>query len=137
MIMRNILLALLLIISAGAHAQSGINRFQWMANPTIHTIPKEFREAAAVFVADQRFVEFAFEKEELFLYKTLHRVIHLNNDRGIESFNKIYIPFDDEMVMVDMKARTILPNGKVIEVDKKNIKDITDDDGQYKIFAVD
>jgi len=38
---------------------------------------------------------------------------------------------------VDIRARTILPGGKVIEVDKQNIKDLKEEDGHmYKIFAM-
>jgi hypothetical protein len=35
-----------------------------------------------------------------------------------------------------VKARTILPNGRIIEMDKSNVKDLKDNDGQYKIFAL-
>src|SRR5688572_782068 len=134
--MRNTILALLLIASNCIYAQTNINRFEWKASPALHTIPASFKEAAAVYVYDDRIVEYAFEKEELFLYKTLHRIVHINNDLGIESFNKIYLPFEEGTVMLDVKARTILPNGKVMVLDKSNIKDLKDDEGEYKIFAL-
>ena len=134
--MRNTLLGLLLFAFSFTQAQTNINKFEWEASPALHTIPGSFREAAAVFVSDDRMVEYAFEKGDLFLYKTLHRIIHINNDRGIESFNKIFLPFEEGTVMLDVKARTVLPNGKVMVLDKSNIKDLKDDDGEYKIFAL-
>jgi hypothetical protein len=134
--MRKILTSLLLLSAFLVNAQQGIKKFEWKAAPKLHTIPKQFQEAAAVFVNDDRIIEYAFEKEELFFYKTLHRIVHINNDRGIEAFNKIYLPFEEGVTMIDVRARTILPNGKIIELDKSNIKDLKDEDGQYKIFAL-
>jgi hypothetical protein len=38
---------------------------------------------------------------------------------------------------VDIKARTLLPGGKIIELDQSNIKDLKEQDGNvYKIFAM-
>jgi hypothetical protein len=135
--MNKILIAFLLLCCSLAHSQTNIKRFAWKSAPVLHTVPQQFKEAAAVLIEDDRLIEYSFEKEELFFFKTLHRIVHINNDRGIESFNKIYLPFQEGTVMVDVKARTILPNGKIIELNKNNIKEITDDDGTYKIFAMD
>ena len=63
--------------------------------------------------------------------------MHINDDKGIENWNKIYLPFNEALDMPDVKARTILPSGKILELDKKNIKDIKDENGEYKIFALD
>ena len=76
--MRNTLFAILLFVSGLIHAQSGINRFEWKAKPELHTIPSNFKEAAAVYVFDDRIIEYAFEKDDLFLFRTLHRIIHIN-----------------------------------------------------------
>ncbi|HEX6333711.1 MAG TPA: DUF3857 domain-containing protein, partial [Flavisolibacter sp.] len=134
--MKKFLAILCAITALYSNAQTGIYRFEWKPKPAIHSIPKDFQEAAAVFVADERIVEYAFEKDELYLFRTLHRIVHINNDRGIESFNKIYLPFGEDVSLVDVKARTILPNGKIIELNRSNIKDIKDEDGEYKIFAL-
>jgi len=49
----------------------------------------------------------------------------------------VYLPFNEGLEMEDVKARTILPNGKIMELDKNNIKSYKDDDGnEYKIFAL-
>jgi hypothetical protein len=69
-------------------------------------------------------------------YFTLHKIIHLNDDHGIENFNKIYISVTDFSDVSEIRARTILPGGRIIELDKTNIKDLKDEDGSlYKIFA--
>jgi len=122
-----------------AHTQTNtttFKKFQWQAKPVIHSVDNQFKDAGAVYVVDDRLNEYIFEKEGFFMYRTVHRIVHINNDNGIENFNKIYLPFDEGIEMVDVKARTVLPDGKIMEMDKKNIKDLKDDDGQYKIFAL-
>lgn len=126
---------LVLLFPALLKAQTPF-KFQWQAKPAIHTVDKKFESSAAVYIQEERINEYIIEKEGLFMYRTVHRLAHLNNDKGIEGFNKIYLPFDEGIDMVDVKARTILPNGQVMELDKSNIKDLKDDDGEYKIFAL-
>ena len=134
--MRNLLLILFLFSVNLVFGQSTYNKFQWVPSPVLHTVDKKYEDAAAVYIADERINEYAIEKDGFFFYRTLHRIVHLNNDKGIEGFNKIYLPNDEDVVLVDVKARTILPGGKIIEMDRNNIKDLKDDDGQYKIFAL-
>jgi len=134
--MRYFTFVFFLSVNIPVQAQTTYNKFQWQDKPVIHAISGEFEEAASVYVNDDRIVEYIIEKDGFFIYRTVHRIVHINNDKGIENFNKIYLPFGDGLDMPDVKARTILPGGKIIEMDKKNIKDIKDEDGQYKIFAL-
>lgn len=113
-----------------------IERESWAGQPTLHTVDKKYNEESAVIILDKRRVEYVDIKEELAMYKTLHRIIRINDDKGIESFNRVYLPVADNSDIVDIKARTILPNGKVIEVSKENIKDLKEEDDVYKIFAM-
>jgi hypothetical protein len=135
--MKTILLLSLQLVCAYTFAQTSYYKYQWKERPVLHTIDEKNREAAAVFVTDDRITEYGFDNNELFVYRTMHRIIHINNDKGIESFNKIYLPFNEGVEMLDVKARTILPSGKIIELNKNNIKDWKDEDGVYKIFALD
>ena len=130
-------LSLIFLFSFGfSFAQDNYNAFRWKPTPALHEVEPAFRDAGAVYITDQRIVEYAFEKNQLYTYRTLHRIVHINNDQGIESFNKIYLPFNEGIELLDVKARTILPGGKIIELDKTNIKDLKDENGQYKIFAL-
>jgi hypothetical protein len=136
--MRILFLIVLTITCTCGQSQSNYTKEQWQAAPALHTIEKKYSDAAAVYVLDKKVSEFVIEKDGFFVYRTLHRIVHINNDQGIESFNKVYLPFGDGVEMLDVKARTVLPDGKVIELNKANIKDITDDEGNsYKIFAID
>ena len=58
--MRNTILALLLLATNLIYAQTNINRFEWKASPALHSIPASYKEAAAVYVSDDRIIEYAF-----------------------------------------------------------------------------
>ncbi len=135
--MRYLILALLTFSYHSLFAQTAYKKFHWQPKPALHTIDSKYADEAAVYVTDSKVIEYAIEKEGFFTYKTVHRIIHINNDKGIEYFNKVYLPFDEGLQMTDVKARTVLPDGKIIELDEKNIKDLKEDNRVYKIFALD
>ena len=113
-----------------------IIREQWEGSPVIHAISTEYAKEPAVIISDKRRIEYIDVNDDQVQYRTLHKIIHLNDDRGIEAFNKIYLPVVENKSIVDIKARTILPGGKVIELDKNDIKEIKEEDNVYKIFAM-
>lgn len=136
------LLTVALIITSAQYLYSQdtpIEKETWTGQPAIHHIDSKYNKESAVILFDKRRVEYVDEpKDMLAEYYTLHKLIHINDDRGIENFNKIYLGFNENADVVDIKARAILPGGKIIELDKKNIKDIKEEDGNtYKIFAID
>lgn len=116
-----------------------IEKESWVDKPGIYKLDNKYSKESAVIISDKRQMEYVdLSKEEMTAYYTLHKIIHINDDRGIEGFNKIYLGIGDSKDVVDVKARTILPGGKIIQLDKSNIKDIQDKDGNtYKIFAMD
>ncbi|MFC0518711.1 DUF3857 domain-containing protein [Mucilaginibacter angelicae] len=122
------------------HAQaSQIEKEKWAEKPVINKVDSKYDKEAAVIISDKRRVEFVdLSKDMIDEYYTIHKIIHINDDKGIENFNKIYLGVSENADIVEIKARNILPNGKVIELDKNNIKDIKDkNDDVYKIFAMD
>lgn len=136
--MHKTLLYLSLFFSTSILAQSNYVKEQWQPAPALHAITEKYKEAAAVYVLDKKASEYVIEKDGFFVYRTVHRIVHINNDKGIENFNKVYLPFGEGVELLDVKARTILPGGKVMELNNANIKDIKDDEGNdYKIFAID
>ncbi len=118
--------------------QPAIKLEVWSPSPSLHSIDARYAKESAVILLDQRRVEYTDQtKGDMVMYKTVHRIVRLNDDKGIESFNKIYLGVTDNSDIVDIRARTILPNGKIIEIDKQNIKDLKEEDGNmYKIFAM-
>jgi len=115
-----------------------IEKESWSDKPKINALDNKYSKESAVIIFDSRKVEFADQpKDEVGEYYTIHKIIHINDDRGIEDFNKIYLGISENSDIVDIKARTLLPGGKIIELDKSNIKDLKEEDGNvYKIFAM-
>lgn len=111
----------------------------WADKPVLHQLTGSYTKEPAVELFNHTRVEYIDDaKKEVAEYYTLHKLIHINDDRGIEEFNKIYLGIGENSDIVDVRARTILPGGKLIELDKNNIKDLKEQNGNiYKIFAMD
>ena len=139
--MKRITLLAITVLAFGkiySQASPAIELETWSDKPVLHTIDKKFNTESAVILLQTSRTEYVDDaKGNVLSYKTLHKIIHVNDDKGIEAFNKIYLPVSDNNDITDIKARTILPGGKVIELDKSNIKDLKEEDRQYKIFALD
>ncbi|HEX6429197.1 MAG TPA: DUF3857 domain-containing protein [Niastella sp.] len=109
---------------------------QWSGQALVQTLDSKYSNESAVILFEKRRIEYIDGKDDLDAYKTFHTRIHINDDKGIESFNKVYLPVSNNADIVDIKARTILPGGNTIVLDKKNIKDLREEDQLYKIFAM-
>jgi hypothetical protein len=125
---------LLLVSPAGAQYY----KFQkWDAAPKLHDVPEAFRGESAVFILDQRRLEYKSSEGAMWVYRTMHRIVKVLDDKGIESFNKISISFLSEEDMHTISARTILPNGTVKEVTRDKIILTKDEDGSPAyVFAM-
>jgi hypothetical protein len=136
--LKQLMFVLAILFTSIAYGQTipAIYREQWNATPAIHKVTEEQSKEPAVVISDKRRIEYIDVDGEQVQYRTLHKIVHLNDDRGIEAFNKIYLPVIENKSIVDIKARTILPGGRIIELDKQDIKEIKEDDNLYKIFAM-
>ena len=131
-----VVLCLIGLSSMSANCQT-VETEPWSVKPTLTTVNNKYIQEPAYTVLNKMKIEFIDAKDNsVEEYFTLHKIIHLNDDHGIENFNKIYISVNEFSDVSDIRARTILPGGKIIELDKTNIKDLKDEDGSlYKIFA--
>lgn len=127
---------ILFVCSAQSFAQAGIEREQWSSSNTVQKPDEKYKNESAVVLLDIRRTEYMDEKDQLIAFKTLHRRIHIMDDKGIERYNKVYLPVSSSNEIVDIMARTILPDGKIITVDSKNIRDLKEGEQMYKIFAM-
>ena len=103
------------------------------------TIPDSIlKEYPAIILKDKLLIEYAYEKNELVMYQNVHRQTYVIDDKGIEHFNRVYIPFSRSMELIDLKARSIAASGTITNLDTSNIKEIQnlDDNGAYRIFAI-
>src|ERR1700759_822238 len=79
-----------------------IEKEQWTEKPTNSKPAEKYGKESAVVVLDKRRVEYIDDsKSEVAEYYTLHKIIHINDDRGIEGFNKIYLGINEKSDVVD------------------------------------
>jgi hypothetical protein len=108
----------------------------WSNNPTLHDVHKPYDSSSAVGILDDRKIEYVNEKDNVVVYEHDHFIVKVMNDNGIESYNKIYVPVYENASVQDIKARTITPSGKIIQLDTNNIKDAEEDNQKYRLFAL-
>jgi len=123
-----------------ALSQSAIIDHLWAEKPDASLINAEFEKDNVVGIfMDERYEFYYNDEGDLLSANTIHRRFRLNNDEAVNSFNKLSVPLSNVIEVVEIKARVIKPDGKVIEFDKSNIKEIVDEESgkNFKIFAID
>ncbi|MCF7559701.1 DUF3857 domain-containing protein [Sabulilitoribacter multivorans] len=109
--------------------------YSWDKNPSYSMT--EDVEDPIIALKDKILTEFYFQEEGLVEYFLEHRVLWLNSDDKIESYNKIYLPYTATSELKVNKARVIKKNGEIVELDDSKILTAQDEEtGQnYKYFA--
>ena len=139
--MNKLLLPLLILLVSSkisSAQQPAIKIEAWSPKPAIHSFDAKYNKESALIIKDVHRIEYIDNaKGEVEKYYTLHKIVHVNDDRAVEGYNKIYISVNDDADIVDVRARTILANGKTFDLNKSDIKDYKEKDGStYKIFAM-
>lgn len=112
--------------------------YDWNEKETTIEIPEQYKNENEVILDRVTKIEIVVEGKNAVQYRLLHEKILINSDDAIERNNKIYIPFSENENVLINKARVILKSGKVITLDKNDIKEDTDQEKgiKYKYFAV-
>jgi hypothetical protein len=76
---RMLTLVLGIAIAHISNAQDLI-RETWSEKPVLHKIDAKFNDESAVIIQDSRRVEYIDEKEIVSVYKTIHKIVHINDD---------------------------------------------------------
>lgn len=121
----------------------------WKDSTSLTELTEEEKKSAAVYLSDitkttykfgslqnpetQRWVDNMFIEENLY-----YKRIRLNNDKAVEAFNKVYISNGNWRKVVNLKARAITADGKIIEFDDSNKKEVENYEnyGPFTIFAL-
>jgi hypothetical protein len=137
--MKNFFTLAFLLSSTLFFAQEySFKNYDWNEKETKVDIPEKYKNEKEVILERTTKIEFVVTGKTAKQYHLLHEKIYINSDDAIERNNKIYIPFNlNESVLVN-KARVILKNGTVINLDKKDIKEDVDQEKgmKYNYFAV-
>ena len=108
----------------------------WSEVPVLHKMPEAYKSQSAVFLMDSRTFHYKFEGKNLLQFNYVYRLIKVEDDKGIEMFNKIYLPMFRNSEIYYIKARVITSTGKVINVPANKILQEEEDGRLYKMFAM-
>ncbi|TRX39778.1 DUF3857 domain-containing protein [Flavobacterium restrictum] len=112
--------------------------YDWSEKPTTTEIPEQYKNEKEVILDRIIKIEVSVVGKSAKQYRLLHEKIYINSDDAIERNNKIYIPFSKNEIVITNKARVILKSGKIITLDKNDIKEETDEEKgvKFNYFAV-
>ena len=106
---------------------------EWDEHPLVHDVPPNHAHEAALILQQDVNLDFRHEGRTTNVYRTLHRLVKVLDEKGIEQYNKIEIPVGWHTRVPLIKARTILPNGKVKDIAKDMIKVTRNEYGQNEV----
>ena len=112
--------------------------YNWEEKDTKAVLPEEYKNENEVILKRIIKLEIASVGDVVKQYYLFHDKIYINSDDAIERNNKIYIPFSQNEILLSNKARVILKSGKIITLDKKDIKEELDEERgvKFNYFAV-
>lgn len=136
--MKKIILVLFIYLLSNESNAQRLN-VDWEPNPTIHIIKNElFLKESAIVIKEVNQYEVSKDLSNRLVYThRIHKIVKANDEKGIEMFNKIKIGYSETSPIILIKARTISPSGKVMELEANAFKDVKEENGNStKIFAL-
>jgi hypothetical protein len=138
-VLRNIFIFIALLNTSFFFAQEyTFKNYDWNEKDFKIEIPKSYETEKEVILSRNLKIEIAVDKNSAKQYRLIHEKKYINSDDAIERNNKIYIPFSDAANILLTKVRVILKNGKVVTLEKKDIKEEIDEEKgmKYNYFAI-
>jgi hypothetical protein len=128
-------LVVLLLVGLSSQAQEGF--INWSANPQPHAASPKFAKESAVVLYDKRMhVYRPDDKQGLRVVLTNYKLIKINDDKGVEMYNRTYIPVPNNGGVSGIKARVISPSGKITNLPENKILEVEEEGRRYKKFAL-
>ena len=94
----------------------------WVAKPILHPAPREYAKEPAVVLTQSTKIEYKYEGKGTSIFSTFHRTIKLMDQRGVEAYSTVDIPFYTSAKIEEIKARTISASGKVYDIPRHMFK---------------
>ncbi len=141
--MKRILSAITLIMLTMAGvitAQDRDKKIMWEEKPDYISIVAGHESENAIGIFYDEKTEYMYNPDgDLEMVHTLHRRIRLATDDAVNGFNKLSVSMSDVIEMIETKARVIKPDGKTVEFNQENIREIVDGESRdnFRIFAID
>src|SRR5688572_10078529 len=137
MTMKNHLLLLLMLMSASAFGNNVVP-YEWEADRSRTKLTTEEQNLPELVIKSHIQYDYVLEDNDFLMYSTIHRIILVNNNEAIQKHNRIVISMNNTIDLVEIKARSINKDGKVVRFDKNNIKELKEEESgnAYRIFAI-
>lgn len=134
--MKKFLYVLLLLLPFAALAS--FTPYEWEADRGRTKLTSEEQNLSELVIKNHIQYDYVLEDDNFLMYSTIHRIILVNNNEAIQKHNRIVIPMNNTIDLVEIKARSINKDGKVVRFDKSNIKELKEEESgnAYRIFAV-
>ncbi|MDQ2658147.1 MAG: DUF3857 domain-containing protein [Bacteroidota bacterium] len=128
---------LLLILPASVFAADFVP-YEWEANRSRTDLTAEEASLTELMIKNHIQYDYVLENNDFLMYSTIHRIIFVNNNEAIQKHNRIVISMNSTIDLVEIKARSINKDGKVVRFDKSNIKELKNEESgnAYRIFAI-
>ncbi|WP_430409086.1 hypothetical protein [Kordia sp.] len=137
--MRTCIVILLCLCSTQAFSQY-YKDYDWEKSPKLHQLSEKEADESSIAIAENYIIEY-YEPElggVIRKFETNHTITRVHDEKGIKMHNRVYIPMYNVTNIINIKARTISPDGKVTLLNKDNIKEVknVEEYGDFKIFAI-
>ncbi|MEM6717799.1 MAG: hypothetical protein AAF611_00645 [Bacteroidota bacterium] len=137
--MRAAIIIFLCLCSTQAFSQY-YKTYDWAKKPKLHKLSDKEANESSIAILEKYVVEYAVPSvgNDVQKFETTHTIARVHDEKGIKTHNTVYISMYDVINIVDIKARTISPDGKVTLLNKDNIKEVknVEEYGDFKIFAI-
>jgi hypothetical protein len=105
----------------------------WQEQPVMHTVAEAFQKESSMIIEDNEKIEYKDEDGKVKMYATTHRIVKILDSKGVDDFSTMTVPVYAGQVLTELKVRTILPGGKVIDVPREKMKESKGESGQTVI----
>jgi len=111
--------------------------YEWEKDRVAYKLTEEEQAMGELILKQHHQYDYALE-DGFIMYSAVHRIIYVNNDEAVQKNNRISISMNNTIDLVELKARVINKNGKIIHFNKSELKELKDEESgnAYRIFAM-
>ncbi|HEY1039321.1 MAG TPA: hypothetical protein VGF30_07960, partial [Bacteroidia bacterium] len=111
-----LILSFVLTVNAQTYFYQGMS---FAKTPTVYKPADAEKNQDIITVLDKNIYEVAYDSDgQAAIYETVHTIYHVNSAKGVDEVNKVYIPLRNVNEEIDVKARCITDENKVIYFNK-------------------
>ena len=127
-----------LLMTISFFANAAVSPYEWERERGRYKLSTKESGQTEYVIKNHTQYDFVLEDNQFLMYSTIHRIILVNNNEAIQKHNRIFISMANTIELTDLRARAINKDGKVVNFDKSNLKELKDEDGNkaYRIFAI-